>query len=129
MIPESTMKKLIEEFLIDRRMTLPIPASTEDLASQLNVAEPLARYITVNSLKALKDEDAPEAAVLQAACIVLTDYIQRNRGVELLENGPGVVAIFPIVDPDEHGTLISDGLMCPNVAKALIQFAEKVAAE
>lgn len=109
MIPESTLTKIISQF--------DIPGHPDGLGPRF--ASALARHITHESLQAMRDEDAPESAMLLAACTVLTDYTKKGRDLEIYTNG-----IDGIVVGD---TRLGVGSVETNIARALILYAENVA--
>lgn len=86
--------------------------------------EELARWITMQSFAATKEEAMSEAVVLQAACIVLTQYVCLENELVIYNNGSlGDVVVGEVeYESEAH-------VPAKTLAGALIKYAEALAKE
>lgn len=109
MLPESKMEEIINRFPGDLLFT---PQETEELA----------RWITMQSFAATKEEEMSETVVLQAASIVLTNYVRQGRELEIYDSGDKGGLVVAEKDTSTH-------VPAKTLAGALINFAERLAKE
>ncbi len=113
-MPMSRLKEVIERWFRDADVDL-------NLGTEL--AESLARYITINTFKVMQEEKLPTPALLQAACLVITNWMKTtHEELEIYDNGPACNGIVV-------GRKTGEGCADTNLSQALLQFAERITQE